>query len=137
MLVFRIRQLGSVCIGVWGGLNLDTLGISDMGGVLVFRGQGEAWGQKLLLCVLSPLWQWMKVKGGDRWAHNPPKGRGPWGWERTVGVINSPRTTPPPPSNTSQEMSSVSPDVTSPQNRPWGAGQLLSSGHCPFPNTFS
>ena len=26
---------GSVCIGVWGGLNLDTLGISDMGGLRI------------------------------------------------------------------------------------------------------
>ena len=99
-------------------------------------------GDRSCSCVsLSPLWQWVKVKGGDRWADNPPEGRGPWGWERTgVGLaINSPRTpTPAPPSDTSQEMSSVSPDVTSPQNRPWGRGsyclQATVPSQIPSPN---
>lgn len=49
-------QNSSVRICVYWGLgrsHLGTLGISEMG-VLVFRGQDEAWGQKLLLCVIVP-----------------------------------------------------------------------------------
>ena len=65
---------------VWGFCGVSQPGrLGDLRdwGVLVLRGQDEVWGQKLLLCVLSPPWQWVKVKGGDRWADNQPKGRGP------------------------------------------------------------
>ena len=50
----------------------------------------------------------------------------------------APAPTPAPPSDTSQEMSSVSPDVTSPQNRPWGRGsyclQATVPSQIPSPN---